>query len=70
MSARSRQDIQIPVSFLATCVKKPDKYNCEKLKRVLKYLKEMRELKLTLSVGDMSVVKWWLDASYVVQKYC
>ena len=32
----------------------------------MKYIKVTRELKLTLSVGDMSIVKWWVDASYAV----
>ena len=57
MSARSLQDIQTAVSFLATRVKKPDKDDWGKLKRVLKYLKKTRELKLALSVDDISVVK-------------
>ena len=35
---------------------------------MLKYLKGTRELKTTLSVGDMSVVKWWVDNSYAVRE--
>ena len=41
-----------------------------KLKRVLKYLKRTRKLNLGLSVGEMSVVKWWLEYLYVVHKDC
>ena len=37
---------------------------------MLKYLKVTRELKLTLRVGDMSVLKWWVEASYVVHQDC
>ena len=33
---------------------------------MFKNLKGTRELKTTLSVGDMSVVKWWEDKSYAV----
>ena len=28
----------------------------------------MRELKLTLRGGDISVVKWWVDALYAVHE--
>ena len=56
------------VKFLTMHEKKPDKYDLGKMKRVSKYLKEMRELKLTLSVGDMLVVEWWVDASYAVHE--
>ena len=51
------------VAFLITCSKITDEDYWGKLKRVLKYLKGMRALKLTLSIGYMSVVKWWVDAS-------
>ena len=58
MSDRSRQDIQMVLALLTTRVKKLDKYDWVKLKRVLKYLKETYNLKIALSVGYMSVVKW------------
>ena len=36
---------------------------------MLIFLKGTRELKLTLIIGDMSVVKWWVGASFAVHKY-
>ena len=47
-------------------MKKSDRDDWGKLKRMLKDLKLKTELKPTLSVGDMSVLKWWVDASYEV----
>ena len=67
-SDRESQDINMAVSLLITIVKKLDEENWGKLKRVLKYLKGTREMKLTLSVGDMSVVKWWIDALYAAHE--
>ena len=51
------------MSFLTTRVKAPDEDDWLKLCRVLKYLKGMRHMKLNLSVDDLSVIKWWVDAS-------
>jgi hypothetical protein len=70
MSSRARRDIQVAVAFLTTRVKAPDEDDWGKLKRVLKYLKGTRGLKLTLSVDDMSIIKWWIDASYATHEDC
>ena len=70
MSAREGQYIQRVVAFLTTCVKKPDKDKWIKLNHLLKYIKVTRKLKLTLIVGDISVVKWLIYASDVVQEDC
>ena len=61
---RSRRDIQTAISFLTTRVRAPDEDDWNKLVRVLKYLYGTRHMKLTLSVHNMSTVKWWVDASY------
>jgi hypothetical protein len=65
-----RRDIQTAVSFLTTRVKRPDEDDWGKLKRVLKYLKGTRHMKLTLSVDDVSIIRWWVDASYNVHEDC
>ena len=52
------------MTFLTTWVQKPDLDNWGKSKRVLRYLKGAKYMKLTLSVEDMSVICWWVDASY------
>ena len=70
IGAGEHQDIQTVVEFLTKPVKKTDEEYWGKLKRVLKYLKITRELKLTLRVDDIPVVKWWLDPSYAVHENC
>jgi hypothetical protein len=70
LSSRAQRDIQTAVAFLCMRVKQPDEDDWGKLKRVLKYLKGTKGLKLTLSVNDMSIIQWWVDASYVVHEKC
>ncbi len=65
-----RADIATPVAFLTTRVKKPDEDDWGKLKRVLKYLKGTKYMKLTLSVSDLNNIRWWVDASYNTHEDC
>ena len=41
-----------------------------KPKRMLKYLKGTRGFELTLSVDDMSIIKWWVDTSCATYEGC
>ena len=66
LSVRARRDIQTDDEFLTTRVKKPDEDNWFKLRRVLKYLKGNISLKLTLKADDLSIIKWYVDASYAI----
>ena len=66
VSARAHRYIQTAVAFISDGVNKPDEDDWGEMKRVLKYLKVMRKLKLASSVGYMSVVKWWVYALYAV----
>jgi hypothetical protein len=70
VSTRVRRDIQTVVAFLTTRVKKPDEDDWGKLKRLLKYLKGTRHMKLTLSVENLNFIRWWVDASYNVHDDC
>ena len=70
VSARVRRDIQTAVGFLSTRVNKPDVDDWGKLKRVLKYLKGTKHMKLTLSVDNLGVIRWWVDASYNTHADC
>ena len=70
MSSRAHRDIQTAVAFLTTRVKTPDEDDWGKLKRILNYLKGTRGLKLMLSVNDMSIIKWWIDASHATYDDC
>ena len=55
---RARPDIQVSIAFLTTRAKQPDEDDWKNLVRVLKYLKDTVDIVLTLSVDNMSVVKW------------
>jgi hypothetical protein len=52
------------VAFLYTRVKSPDVDDWKKLRRVMLYLRGTPDLPLTLEAGDMSILKWWIDASF------
>lgn len=49
-----------------TRVKAPDKYDYNKLVRVMKYLREKPNLDLTLEAENTHLVKWWVDAAFYV----
>jgi hypothetical protein len=70
ISTRARRDIQTAVAFLTTRVKRPDEDDWGKLKRVLQYLFGTKHMKLTLTIDDLSQVKWWVDASYNTHEDC
>lgn len=70
VSTRVRRDIQTVVAFLTTRVKRPYEDDWGKLKRLLKYLKGMRFMKLTLNVDSLNVIRWYVDASYNVHWDC
>jgi hypothetical protein len=68
---RACQDIQTAVSFLTTRVQAPDEDDRGKLKRVLKYLKGTRYLKLILSTDALNfAIHWYIDGSHQVHKEC
>ena len=39
------------------------------MKRVLKYIKVTRHMKLALIVDSMSLLRWWVDESLKTQEY-
>ena len=61
---RACPDVQPPVVFLCTRVKSPDQDGYKKLARVMQYLRGSLDLVLTLEAANMSIVKWWVDASF------
>ncbi len=70
LSTRARKDIQVAVAFLTTRVKSPDEDDWGKLKRVLKYLNGTTEMRLNLSIENLSVTKWYVDAAHAVHEDC
>ena len=61
---RARPDIQVPVSYLTSRVTKEDEDDWKKLKRMLQYINATINMKMTLSVDDLIIIKTWVDASY------
>ena len=66
MCKRARPDIQTAVSFLCTRVKEPDCDDYKKLRRAIRYLRKTTNLVMRLQITDMTVIKWWVDASFAV----
>ena len=58
------------VAFLMTRVKLPDKDEWGKLKRVVRYLNWTRYLKLSISVNDLGILKWYVDGAHNVHWDC
>ena len=68
LSKRARPDLQTAVAFLTTMVTVPDEDDMKKLGRVMKYLRETKDLFLTLSADNLHALNWWVDASFAVHK--
>ena len=64
MATRTRREIQTAVAFLTTRMKTPNEDDWGKLKRMLKYLKGTKYLKLKISVEDLGILKWYVDRSH------
>ena len=61
---RVRPEMQPTVAFLCTRVKQPDVDDWKKLGRCIKYLRESKDLPLTLEAGENLAINWWIDASF------
>ena len=70
LCTRARRDIQTAVSFLTTRVKNPDEDDWGKVKRVLKYLKGTKSLRLRLTIDNLHCTKWFVDSSHGVHWDC
>eukprot|EP00804_Cyclotella_cryptica_P030969 CCRYP_013562-RB/>CCRYP_013562-RB protein AED:0.42 eAED:0.03 QI:0/-1/0/1/-1/0/1/0/310 len=70
LSTRARKDIQTAVSFLTTRVKKPDKDDWHKIRKVLEYLNGTIDLKLRVEVKDLRVMRWFVDTAHMVHWDC
>ena len=65
-----RHNIEPLVSFLTTRVKESDEDDCVKLKHGLMYLKGTLYMKRHMKADSLSMIRWWVDASYRVHWYC
>lgn len=58
------------MAFLTTRVKVPDVHDWKKLGRVIKYLRGISELCLTLESENVNVIKWWAIGAFSMQNDC
>ena len=66
LSKRGRPDIHPTIAVLCTRVREPTEADAQKLLRMMKYLNGTKKLVLTISADSLSVVKWYVDASFAV----
>ena len=63
---KARKDTQTEVYFLTTRVRIPDENDWGQLKRILRYVRRKTNPPLILRSDSLTVIKLWVDASYVV----
>ena len=64
---QSHCDLQVAVAMLCTRVKGPTEEDWKKLFRMLQYIKPSIKDVLVLSVDNLSVVIWYVNASFAAQ---
>ena len=52
------------MAFLTTILKATDEDDWGELRQVMKFIKGALVFKLTLRADSLSVIKWWVDASF------
>jgi len=52
------------ITFLCTRLKEPDEDDYKKLRKVMQYIRNMKDL--TLTIEPIPDPKWWVDSSYAV----
>ena len=63
---RARPDIHTAIAVLCTRTRKPTESEWQKLIRLMKYLNGTKDLCLVLCAENLSVIKWFVDASFAV----
>ena len=66
LCGRARPDIKQVIALLCTRVQTPNQNDWNKLVRLMLFLHSTKLDKLILSVDDLHVIKWWVDASFAV----
>ena len=65
---RGRPDVLQPIAFLCTRTKEPTVQDCAKLVRVIKFLRQTREDRLTLKADGSHILIWSVDSSFAVHE--
>ena len=66
LSQHGRLDICTAIAFLRSRLQNPNKDDYKKLTRLIRYLRGLKGLILTLHASNEGIVQWWIDASYAV----
>jgi len=66
VSKRARIDIDLAISFLCTRVSKSTEQDWDKLRRVLVYLQNTKDMGRTIGAENLDVLHTWVDASYAI----
>ena len=70
LGKQTRPDLLTAISFLCTRIQNPDMDDFKKLGRCMRYLRDLKHLLLTLEADDMTVIQWWVDASFATHPNC
>jgi hypothetical protein len=63
---RARPGTYAVIAFLTTRVRAPDKDDCTKMVHLMRYIRGTRMMPLILSANGSGILKWWVEASFVV----
>ena len=63
---RARPDIHTSIALLCTRVKSPNEDDWKKLLQMMRFLNGTQDDKLILTADDLSIIKWYVDASFAV----
>ena len=66
----ARKYIKTTINFLATRVREPDEDDWGKLKCFLRYFCCTNYTSLILQVNILTIMKWWVGASYAMHQDC
>ena len=66
VSFRSRPNLKTALAFLTTRVRNTDRDEYKKLTRIIRYIREMQVMNLTLEAESMGTILWWINAAYSV----
>ena len=68
MCKLAHPEIQTAMAFLTTCVMAPEEDDYKKLARVMRCLRGMKTMLLTLEADNLQLVKWWIDGSFATHR--
>ena len=66
VTKRTRPNTATAIAFLTTRVREPNMDDWKKLQHLVEYLRGTSNMILTLSVDKLSILEWYVDASFAV----